>query len=389
VPHRSRVEYVSDELLSRFGREGLEAVPMGADYVYDVGRMIDLAGGDLASKRQAKNRFLRNYEHRVEPYDPAVHLGDCRRLLDQWKTHQDDHHAAGPEADTNAVKRHKESVATQLCLESAGRLGLRGLVVYVKEAGQWALKGFTFGESLGRDQSSITIEKTDLAVKGLAQFIFSEFCRTSWADRPFVNVGDDWGLETLAWTKMSYRPAKMLHKYLLRRPAVTSVAVAPAARPFVVRAAKRDDLSAAVALERTCFGDGGFSLTKRQLQYLYRRPTAVFLVAEQGGEVVAEGVALVRQHKRGLSGRIYSLAVCPDSRGQGIGEALVRALVEELTSRGVRRTYLEVETTNAGATGLYERLGFERIGTLSDYYGPGRPAIHMVYTAAAPVALVA
>ncbi len=31
--------------------------------------------------------------------------------------------------------------------------------------------------------------------------------------RPLVNVGDDWGLETLAWTKQSYRPVKMLQKY--------------------------------------------------------------------------------------------------------------------------------------------------------------------------------
>ena len=53
---------------------------MGFDYVYDVNRMIDLAGGDLASKRQAKNRFLRNYAYRVEPYSAARHLrtaGSC------------------------------------------------------------------------------------------------------------------------------------------------------------------------------------------------------------------------------------------------------------------------------------------------------------------------
>jgi ribosomal protein S18 acetylase RimI-like enzyme len=192
---------------------------------------------------------------------------------------------------------------------------------------------------------------------------------------------------------MSYRPAKMLYKYMLRRPAATAVgvgpaAVAPAARPVVVRAARREDVSAAVALERTCFGDGGFSLTKRQLQYLHRRPTAVFLVAEQGGDVVGEGVALVRQHKRGLSGRIYSLAVNPERRGQGIGESLVRSMVDALAARGVRRIYLEVETTNAAAMGLYERLGFHQTGTLADYYGPGRTAVHMVHEAMAE-ALVA
>ena len=87
-----------------------------------------------------------------------------------------------------------------------------GAVVYVGSQ----LKGFTFGEPLGASQSSITIEKTDLTTKGLAQFIFSEFCRSCWADRPLVNVGDDWGLETLAWTKQSYRPVKMLQKFVLR-----------------------------------------------------------------------------------------------------------------------------------------------------------------------------
>src|SRR5215210_4874182 len=59
VPNESRVEYVSDECLARFDRAKLRVEPLAADYVYDVNRMIDLVGGDLASKRQAKNRFLR------------------------------------------------------------------------------------------------------------------------------------------------------------------------------------------------------------------------------------------------------------------------------------------------------------------------------------------
>jgi ribosomal protein S18 acetylase RimI-like enzyme len=406
VAQRSRVEYVSDELLARFGRHNLDVQPMGADYVYDSARMIDLLGGDLASKRQAKNRFLRNYEHRVETYDPAKHQDECTRLLDLWKAQQDVNHAAAVDASTAALKRYKESLATVLCLESSAQLGLRGMVVYVKDAGAWSLRAFTFGEPLGADQSSITIEKTDLAIKGLAQFVFSEFCRRAWADRPFVNVGDDWGLETLAWTKMSYRPVKMLNKYVVRKVAAASAGYSPQVmarhlvsaseeaempttpssvrgKEFVVRPAVKGDMSAAVELEHACFGTGGFSLTKRQLQYLQKRPTAVFLVAEQGGAVVGEGVALVRQHRGGQSGRIYSLAVHPDSRGQGIGEALLRSMVDTLASRGVRRVYLEVDQDNAAALRLYERWGFSRSGTLPDYYGPGKPAVHMVLQAPA------
>jgi ribosomal-protein-alanine acetyltransferase len=392
VPQRTRVEYVSDELIRRFAPENLDVQPMGADYVYDVGRMIDLAGGDLASKRQAKNRFCRNYEHRAEAYEPARHKAECTRLLDLWKQQQDVHHAAAPDAGIAALKRYKESLATVLCLDTAEELGLRGMVVYVKppDAPDWSLRGFTFGEHLGPDQSSITIEKTDLGVKGLAQYIFSEFCRQSWADRPFVNVGDDWGLETLAWTKMSYRPVKMLNKYVVRKQAVAAVGfVAPVemkpatadaqATSIDVRPARKDDLAAAVELERMCFGSGSFSLTKRQLQYLQRRPTAVFLVAEQQGTVVGQGVALVRQHRSGASGRIYSLATHPERRGQGIGESLLRSMVEELGARGVRRVYLEVDEDNAAAIRLYERRGFRKVGTLPNYYGRGRDAVHMIY----------
>jgi len=385
VPERSRVEYASEELLARCGREGMVVQPMGADYVYDVNRMIDLAGGDLASKRQAKNRFLRNYEHIVEAYDPAKHLNDCRQLLASWKERQDAQH--WDEADSNSLKRRKETIATDLTLTSARELNARGLVVYVKSEKGFELRGFTFGEPLGQDQSSIVIEKTDLQVKGLAQFIFSEFCRQCWADRPLVNVGDDWGMETLAWTKMSYRPVKMLQKYTLRRVAAVKVAV-PAqptdgakrtaeSSQVTIRTAVKDDLAAAVELEKTCFSR--YSLNKRQLQYLRQRKSAVFLVAEQGGEVVGEGIALVRQHKRGLSGRIYSLAVRPERRGQRIGQRLLRAMLEGLSARGARRIYLEVEQHNAVAISLYERTGFRHIGLLPHYYGPEMPARHMMY----------
>src|SRR5207248_391596 len=161
-----------------------------------------------------KNRFIRNHGHRVETYSAALHRADCLRLLESWKDHQDTQHDAEPNA--SAIKRAKESIATKLCLDTVETLGLKGMVVYVRADSEgsgfrvqisenqhlapvssrnpeprslnpaivprtldlsWQLKGFTFGEPLGPTQSSITIEKTDLTTKGLAQFIFSEFCR--------------------------------------------------------------------------------------------------------------------------------------------------------------------------------------------------------------------
>ena len=424
---QTRVEYVSEELLGRFDPARLDVEPLGADYLYDVRRMIDLAGSDLASKRQAKNRFLRLYEHRVEPYDATKHLGECVALLDRWKDFQDTRHTQAADAGVTAVKRQQESTSARVCIEAAAEMGLEGIVVYVKDRAEgsgfeaagsggdggapcpssspsslnpeprtpnppgWSLRGFTFGERLGSDQNCIAIEKTDLGTKGLAQFIFSEFCRSHWADRPLVNVGDDWGLETLAWTKQSYRPVKLLQKYVLRPRPACAVAVAPPQRvapELVIRRARPEDMPAARELEVACFGEGNpFCVSERQLKYLHRRPSVVFLVAEQGGRVVGDGIALVRQHRSGPSGRVYSLAVDPGSRGQKIGRRVLGAMIDTLKARGVRRVYLEVEQENESAIALYQGFGFRQTRTLTDYYGPGRHAQHMLYTV--PQALAA
>ncbi|MCC7350987.1 MAG: GNAT family N-acetyltransferase [Phycisphaerales bacterium] len=381
VPGNSRVEYVSQELLDRLDHTGLEVQPLGGDYIYDVRRMIDLAGGDLASKRQAKNRFLRNYAWRTEPYQPAKHLESCRSLLHSWKSFQDQQHGQGD--GLAAIKRQKEALACELTLQWANELNLCGMVVYVRDAAfgsgddSWAIRGFTFGEMLGRDQSSIVVEKTDLAVKGLAQFIFSEFCEKYWSHRPLVNVGDDWGLESLAWTKQSYRPVKRLQKFVVRQKKALQVAMqAPNVEP-VVREACREDLSAALALEESCFHRDRFN--RRQLQYLQQRRTAIFLVAEAQGQVVGQGIALIRQHRQGLSGRIYSLAVDEKWRGRKIGQRLLEGLIRRLSDRGARRIYLEVDQQNAAALKLYQRLGFRCIGKLADYYGAGSDALHMMW----------
>ncbi len=391
VPERTRVEYASDELLARLDRSRLDVAPMGTDYVYDVRRMIDLAGGDLASKRQAKNRFMRLYPYRTEVYDPAKHLEGCLALLSGWRVHQDAQHLEEPNA--NCIKRQKETIATELALCSAHELGFKGMVVYAgceRPAGASpadtlnradveleTLKAFTFGEYLGCDSSSIVIEKTDLETKGLAQFIFSEFCRESWADRPLTNVGDDWGLESLAWTKMSYRPVKLLQKYTLGKMKHVSVSVACDLSVPSIRLADKNDLTATVELEKACFSSD-LSLKKRQLQYLQQRKSAVFLVAEEGGKVVGEGIALVRRSKGRISGRIYSLAVDQTHRGKKIGRTLLQNMVEQLTARGVKRVYLEVEQTNTKAMKLYEANGFCSIGKLPNYYGSGCDGVHMM-----------
>ena len=98
---------------------------------------------------------------------------------------------------------------------------------------------------------------------------------------------------------------------------------------------------------------------------MINNPDALYLVAEDSGEVVAcAGVLSVLGE-----GDICNIVVESSKRGQGIGEKLV----EELLRRG-REDYaieaftLEVRVGNKPARGLYEKLGFEFAGVRPGFY---------------------
>lgn len=65
---------------------------------------------------------------------------------------------------------------------------------------------------------------------------------------------------------------------------------------------------------------------------------------------------------------MMNVAVHPDFRRRGVGEALVNALVENLKTMGSHCLTLEVRVSNAPAIALYRKLGFSEIGRRKNYY---------------------
>jgi GNAT superfamily N-acetyltransferase len=57
---------------------------------------------------------------------------------------------------------------------------------------------------------------------------------------------------------------------------------------------------------------------------------------------------------------IYEVATLPEARRRGAATAMMAALATWGLARGARRAYLLVEESNAGAHGLYARLGLSR-----------------------------
>ena len=77
-------------------------------------------------------------------------------------------------------------------------------------------------------------------------------------------------------------------------------------------------------------------------------------------------------------GHITNVAVHPDFRRKGIGEALVSVLLEHTVKQGIVSHTLEVRVSNFSAIALYTKLGFEPAGLRKNYYDDnGEDAIIM------------
>lgn len=212
----STIDYVPEQLTAEFSEilDAIEIVPAGTDYVYDTKSMIELSGSMLKSKRHAKTKFIRDYpNHAVHTYRDE-HKTACLNLLASWCRHRNVHDNNGFNKSNISLASlvNRDLDAVTLALNHWQELELRGMVVYVGDR----LAGFTFGEALSQHQASIIIEKTDPEFSGCPQFIFSEFCRTAWSEFAECNAGDDWGIANLTFTKMSYRPKKLLRKFTIR-----------------------------------------------------------------------------------------------------------------------------------------------------------------------------
>lgn len=90
-------------------------------------------------------------------------------------------------------------------------------------------------------------------------------------------------------------------------------------------------------------------------------------VAERGGRLL--GLYVLHPNNIGRCSHVgnASYAVQPDVRGRGIGEALVRHSLDTARTLGFRAMQFNaVVSTNTRAIGLYERLGFQRIGRVRE-----------------------
>ena len=136
---------------------------------------------------------------------------------------------------------------------------------------------------------------------------------------------------------------------------------------MIIRRAEVPDAAVIAELEKICFPQDPWSYESIH-EDIAENERAVYLVAEDGGEIIAYG---------GLwkifdEGHIMNIAVVPLRRREHIGEKLVTELIDMTRAEGISSWTLEVRADNEPAKALYGKLGFFEAGLRKGYYENGR-----------------
>lgn len=100
------------------------------------------------------------------------------------------------------------------------------------------------------------------------------------------------------------------------------------------------------------------------LSFLSERNTPVYVACDAKRRIA--GFALIRTVLD--EAELLTIAVEPKWRGKRIGQALLRAVFDDLRMSPARRMFLEVDEQNVAAVKLYGREGFVQISARKGYY---------------------
>lgn len=123
--------------------------------------------------------------------------------------------------------------------------------------------------------------------------------------------------------------------------------------------------------ENLTFGAEGLSLTPEdEADFIVRAEDSrdeVMLVAKDGDRIVGDA-SLTRLPRRMKHRGDLGIAVIKEYWNKGVGSMLLSAVIEFARENGFEIIDLQVRSDNTAAIHLYEKFGFERIGTHPSFF---------------------
>ena len=174
-----------------------------ADYVYETEKLATLAGKKLHGKRNHINKFKTLYPDWSYEALSDDNVEECFQMALKWRNQN------GCDDDS---EKNAEMCVTLNSLRLYKELGLKGGVLRA----DGRIVAFTVGEPLCDDTFVVHIEKAFPDVEGAYPMINQQFVQHECMDYKYVNREEDTGAEGLRKAKLSYRPAFLEEKGVVK-----------------------------------------------------------------------------------------------------------------------------------------------------------------------------
>jgi len=144
----------------------------------------------------------------------------------------------------------------------------------------------------------------------------------------------------------------------------------------LIRPAVAADLPAITAIydEAVATGTASFEVIPpgvAEMAARFRKLTEAgfpYVVAARDGELLGYGYAGLHRERPAYRNTVEdSVYLSENARGQGIGGAILRRLINECTDKGFRQMVAVIgDSANTASVRLHKAAGFELVGTLKD-----------------------
>jgi len=199
----SRIEGLSLEQADQARAWGFPSRPTLMEYLYDRSRIAGLHGDTYRAKRAEINHLTKENSVVLRPFR-ASDLKACGDLYELWKSQR----LPALKGDMGEKMLLSSQKAHFRALHQGGDWGLDAWVVLLGAR----LAAYSVGAPLGSDTYGINLEVTDLTVKGLSAYIFTNICRQV-EPYAWINAGDAEGLPRLAESKEHWHPARKIQLF--------------------------------------------------------------------------------------------------------------------------------------------------------------------------------
>ena len=172
------------------------------DYIYLTEDLIELKGRAYHSKKNHLNYFKKTYEYEYVELTSQM-ADDAMRFISEFNARKN-----VPAHEMEMLRMEEEAMDD--VFRNLEKVGYSAGAILI----DGKIEAIAIGGKLGGDTVTEHVEKANIEYRGLYQAINNEFCKHVASHAKFINREEDMGIPNLRKAKLSYKPVKLLEKYI-------------------------------------------------------------------------------------------------------------------------------------------------------------------------------